>query len=104
MSKVTINGTTYEGDCISITNGSVTVDGVKQEGTLSGVVEIRITEGILQELNTDASVVCGDVLGDVNAGGSVSCDDVECDVHAGGSVSCGRVNGSVHAGGSVSHG
>lgn len=104
MPKVTINGKTYTGNNVSITNGAVIIDGVKQEDSVPAMVEIKIRDGILQELKTDASVVCGDVFGNVNAGGSVSCADVRGSVMAGGSISCGDVGGSVQAGGSISHG
>jgi hypothetical protein len=104
MSTVTINGRTYSGHSVSIINGQVTIDGVIQAGDkLSGVVELRVLEGVLGELRTDASVSAGRISGSVTAGGSVSCEDVGSNVSAGGSVSCGKVGGSVSAGGSVSH-
>jgi hypothetical protein len=116
---VTINGKTYHGNSVSIINGVVTIDGVRQTGEpLSGVVKVEIT-GNLTSLRTDANVImAGNVLGDVDAGGSVQCDavgksvdaggsvqcnDVEGDVDAGGSVTCGVVGGDVDAGGSVIH-
>jgi hypothetical protein len=103
MATVTINGHTYSGRSVIITNGRVIIDGVPQDGTLSGVVEIRVTQGVLGELSTDASVTCGQVLGNVSAGGSVRCDQISGSVTAGGSVNCGNVGGSVSAGGSVRH-
>jgi hypothetical protein len=105
MNRITINGVTYEGvGSISVIDGVVTIDGKRQDGTVSGVVEIRVLEGVLGELRTDAAVNCGKVRGNVHAGGSVRCEDVGGSVNAGGSVRCDTVNGSVNAGGSVRHG
>lgn len=101
MANFTINGTTFSGDNITITNGRVTIDGVTQEQSLSGVVQIKITDGIIGELHSDASVQCGDVRGNVCAGGSVNCDNVGGNVNAGGSINCDNVAGSITAGGSV---
>ena len=105
MNRVTINGITYTGaGSISVINGVVTIDGKRQDGTVSGVVEIRVLEGTISELTTDASVSCGDVTGNVRAGGSANCRRVGGSVNAGGSVNCDAVGGSVTAGGSVNHG
>jgi hypothetical protein len=104
MPTITIDGRTFSGRSVSIINGRLTIDGVVQDGSLSGVVEIKVTEGVLGELRTDASVSCGAVTGNVSAGGSVNCDGVGGSVTAGGSVNCGTVRGSVSAGGSVRHG
>lgn len=104
MAKIIIDGRTFAGNNISIRNGVVTIDGVKQDGSLTGVVEIRVVEGVLGQLETDASVSCGMVNGHVRAGGSVSCGDVGGSASAGGSISCGDVTGSVSSGGSVNMG
>jgi hypothetical protein len=105
MNRITINGVTYEGaGSISVINGVVTIDGKRQDGAVSGVVEIRVLEGVLGELRTDAAVNCGEVRGNVHAGGSVKCGGVGGSVNAGGSVNCDAVRGSVNAGGSVRHG
>lgn len=105
MNRVIINGVVYEGaGSISVRNGVVTIDGVRQDGKVSGVVEIRVLEGVIRELETDASVTCGEVRGNIHAGGSVSADSVGGSINAGGSVSCDRVGGSINAGGSVRHG
>lgn len=103
-STIQINGRTYTGNNVSIINGRVMVDGVSQDEGLTGVVEVRILEGVLQDLTTDASVTCGQVLGSVKASGSVNCGAVGGTVVAGGSVNCDTVGGSINAGGSVNHG
>lgn len=102
MAKITIGGVSFEGNNITIRNGRVIVDGIVADGTVNGVVEIRILEGVLNNLETDASVTCGQVNGSVSAGGSVHCENVGGGVQAGGSVSAnGRLGGTIQAGGSV---
>lgn len=104
MANIIIDGRRFSASSVSIINGRVIIDGKEQDGTLSGVVEIRVVEGVLGALTTDAPVTCGAVSGNVTAGGSVNCDDIGGSVRAGGSVNCGDVSGSVSAGGSVRHG
>ena len=103
MSSITIDGKTFSGNSVSIVDGKVTIDGVVQDGTLEGVVELHIT-GTLGSLRTDGSVhMKGNVEGDVDAGGNVNCGDVKGDVDAGGNVNCGDVKGDVDAGGNVNY-
>jgi hypothetical protein len=102
MASVVIDGKSFNGNNITIRNGRVTVDGVTQDGTLHGVVEVRVVEGVLAKLECDASVTCGDVCGSVSAGGSVTCNNVGGHVSAGGSVrAAGKTGGNTSAGGSV---
>lgn len=99
--KVTINGVTYEGNNITITDNKVQIDGRTVERGVTGEVQVKI-EGSPVKVYSDAFVeVSGDVLGDIDSGGSVNCGNVKGDVDAGGSVRCGSVGGSVDAGGSV---
>jgi len=103
MNAITINGTTYQGNSVSIIGGNVIIDGKPAGNPVSGVVEIRV-EGNLCSLDTDASVVVnGNVNGNVSARGAVNCKSVGVDVHAGGSVVCGSVGGNIQADGSVVH-
>lgn len=105
MAKFSIDGRDFVGRNVNIDrNGKVTIDGVVQDGSLTGVVEIRVTEGVIENLSSYASVRCGEVQGNVDAGGSVQCGNVGGDVDAGGSVQCANVTGSVDAGGSVTCG
>lgn len=101
MGTIRINGNTYQGNNVSIINGVVKIDGVIQEGTVTGVVEVRILDGTIENLTTDASVTCQAVSGNVRAGGSVTCTSVGGDADAGGSIKCGDVGRNVDAGGSV---
>ena len=104
LNRITINGVTYEGArSVAVVNGVVTIDGNRQDSAVSGVVEVRVLDGVLGELRTDASVTCGEVRGNVHAGGSVKCAGVGGAVSAGGSVRCASVDGSINAGGSVRH-
>ena len=102
MARITVNGVAYEGvGSVSVVNGVVTIDDVRQAAEVSGVVEIRVVEGVLGGLRTDASVSCGEVRGDVRAGGSVACGRVGGSVSAGGAVRCDAAGGAVRAGGGV---
>jgi hypothetical protein len=101
MNRINIDGRAFTGRSVRIANGMVWIDGVQQDGALSGVVEIRVIEGTIGELTTDASVSCGVVTGNIQAGGIVSCGDVGGSATAGGSMSCRDVRGGVTAGGSV---
>ncbi|UUZ75441.1 hypothetical protein LP414_27380 [Polaromonas sp. P1(28)-13] len=105
MATISVNGRNYAGSNITIRNGVITIDGVKQaDDSTKGAVEIRVLEGTIGELNSDLSVNCNNVTGNVHAGGSVNCDDVGSNVSAGGSVNCDDIGGNVSAGGSVRHG
>lgn len=123
MGTITINGRTYTGNNISMSNGRVIIDGedvTDQTGVdMKSILEVRVTgdiENIFCEKNItimgnvkeyiDArgSVNCNDVGGDIKAGGSVNCDDVAGNVYANGSVNADDIGGSVQAGGSVRHG
>jgi hypothetical protein len=101
MPTINIDGRSFVGRSVSIVNGVVTIDGERQDGTVSGVVEIKITEGVLDMLRCDASVSCAEVFGNVTAGGSVNCAGVGGNVMAGGSVHCDAVSGSLSAAGHV---
>lgn len=101
---VNINGKIYQGSNISISGNTIKIDGVVRRDDVQGVVEVRVMEGVIVNLQTDASVTCENVAGDIQAGGSVSCGNVNGDVQAGGSVSCGKVQGDIMAGGSVMKG
>lgn len=103
--RISINGHVFSGQNVDIVGGNVYINGVKQEGDkLQGVVEVRILEGTVNNLKSDASISCGNVGGDVHASGSVQCDNVKGSINAGGSVQADDVGGSINAGGSVSYG
>jgi len=104
---IIINGKRFDPDvfgsvsAVSITGGTVRVNGKVIAEGLSGVIDVK-WEGPLASLESDSSVTCGDVQGSVSAGSSVSCGKVGGSVNAGSSVHCDAVGGSVNAGSSVS--
>ena len=103
MASITINGRTFSGDSVSIVDGAIIVDGVRQSGDpLSGVVRLHV-EGVLGTLHADAPVTCGDAHGNVNASGPVKAGRIGGNVIASGPVTCGSVAGSVQAQGPVTH-
>lgn len=100
--RIVINGLD-----INIRGNQVFVDGKQVEGVehKNGILEIRILEGVVENVTTeDASVTCGPVTGSVQAGNSVDCKDVGGNVKAGNSVNCGDVQGNIKAGGSINCG
>jgi hypothetical protein len=99
--RIIINGKSYSGRNITITNGNVLIDGKPGEEGLSGIVEIKV-EGDLATLECQESVTVNGNVGKLSAGGSVHCEDVSGNINAGGSIHCGDVGGMVNAGGSVS--
>lgn len=101
--RLSINGIDIVGGrSIVIKNGQVFVDGKEAEiAPIKGIVEVRVIDGSIGELHSDASVNCEAVTGNVTAGGSVNCGDVGGSVKAGGSVNCDSVRGDVSSGGSV---
>jgi hypothetical protein len=123
VGTIRIGNKTYQGNDLSIINGVVRIDGNLvedvEDATKNKILEVRVVEGTIENLRTDAAVTCQNVTGNVDAGGSVTCknvgggvdaggsvrcDDVTGGVDAGGSVTCGKVAGSIDAGGSVRHG
>lgn len=105
MARFTIDGRAFTGSQLRISDrGHVTIDGIKQEGTLYGRVEIHVLEGIIADLQVEGDLHCGVVQGDVEVRGNLTCGDVTGDVDAGGNVTCGNVGGDVDAGGNVSCG
>lgn len=93
--SVTINNKTYEGRCVSITNGVVSIDGVKQDEELGSASIIITVNGDVEKIETTSgevhvngstqnvktmsgNVVCGDIQGDVKThSGNVVCKNVE---------------------------
>jgi hypothetical protein len=98
MGQIEIDGRVFSGTSVEIRGGKVIIDGKEQDGTLQGVVEVRITEGSPVSIRSDASVYCGAVSGDVDARMSVECGNVTGNVKAGMSVECGDIGGDVNAG------
>jgi hypothetical protein len=105
MARITIDGRAFGGNHLRITGrGEVLIDGVKQEGSVQGRVEVHVVEDVLQNLEVAGDVHCGMVTGNVDAGKSVTCGAVGENVDAGTNVICGAVGGNVDAGTSVTCG
>lgn len=92
------------GSNVIINGRKVIVDGKVITDEAEGVIELRITDGALQNVETTCDVtITGDVRGNVNAGMNVTCGHVGGDVDAGMEARVrGNVQGSVEAGMSVS--
>ena len=101
---VIINGKVFSGNNLSIINGLVIIDGKPQDGTVEGVVEVRITEGSPVSVQSDAAVHCDEVAGNVRAGMEVNCGNVGGSVNAGMGITCGDVSGDINAGMGVNMG
>ncbi len=101
---IIINGKSYSGSSLTIRGDQVIIDGKPQGEAVSGVVEVRITEGSPVSVQSDGDVHCGDVAGGIQAGMSVTCGAVGGDVRSGMSITCGDVSGDVNAGMGVSMG
>lgn len=101
MAKFRIDGRDFFGKNITITHRKVIIDGVIVEDSKSGVVEVRILEGVVENLHSEMAVTAGEVTGNVRAGMEVRCGNVGGNVDAGMNVDCGTVGGNVDAGMSV---
>lgn len=101
--RITINGKTYTGNNIAITDNSIVIDGNVVEDEQSGIVEVRI-EGDVKTVSSRKSVTVKGNVTDVDAGTSATIHgDVKGNVDAGTSVVCGSVGGDIDAGTSVRH-
>ncbi len=107
MTTMTVNGRTINvpnGKNLTVRNGRVFVDGVEYFGDGDPkpcILEVKITEGTIQEVNVDGSLSCNDIAGSVRIDGSMSCRNVGGNVTIDGSLQCNDIQGSVKADGSV---
>ena len=107
MNIININGhpISVDGDCnISFVNGQLTVNDKLVSVDLSNDITIKVEQGVINQLKSSQSVVCGEVNGSVSAGTSVRCDNVGGNVSAGTSVKASSVGGNVSAGTSIRYG
>ena len=99
---VEINGVSYSGRNIQVTNGRVIIDGKEQSGAaLSQPITINVAGncgGI--ECGSGNITIKGSVGGDIRAGSAdVCCGDVAGNVLTGsGDVECGDVRGNIQTG------
>lgn len=104
-SNVVIDGKSFSGSNISIQNGRVIVDGVVQDGSLTGDINV-VVHGNINTLENNCGNVTAHDVGEISTGsGDVSCQNVSGSIRTGsGDVTCGNVGGSIKTGsGDVSH-
>jgi hypothetical protein len=106
--SVTINGQTYTGNHVSIVNGTVIIDGNKQDQVLEGPISVVVNGNVDRVETTSGDVdVTGStgtvstMSGSVTCGGNISGDvstmsgSVRCDGSIGGSVE--TMSGSIRS-------
>ncbi|UOE58176.1 hypothetical protein [Cytobacillus oceanisediminis] len=90
QNSIVINGKSYSGSSVQITNNSIIIDGAVQESGVSGIVSVKV-EGDVADLTVNSpTTIYGNVLGNVKVNGSLACGDVAGDVKANGSLSMRR--------------
>lgn len=105
--QVTIDGRSFSGTNISIKNNKVIVDGVVQEGDLTGPISVAVS-GDIDKIDAGScdTLVAGGNVGSIKSGsGDIDCGDVSGDIQTGsGDVDCNNVGGQIQTGsGDVSH-
>lgn len=112
--SITIDGKTFKGHDIHIEGNRVIVDGVEQEGTLVGDINVTVqgncefvknirgsitVEGQAGRIeNVHGAINCAKgAVGSVKTtNGAINCGDVKGDVESThGAVTCGKISGSV---------
>jgi hypothetical protein len=95
MSKITINGVTYQGNNVTVVNDQVIIDGNKiTYGASKEPIKVFV-EGNVETLDCHNAQITGDVYGDVDAH-NVTCDTIGGDVDAH-TVTCEYIKGKVDA-------
>lgn len=103
--RIVIDGREFRGNNVTINNGKVTVDGVVQDGELSGPITVTV-HGDVQYLENHSGNVTAQNVGEINTGsGDVKCGNVSGSIRTGsGDVECGTVGGNIRTGsGDVRH-
>ena len=80
---VFVNGVSYKGNTVSIKNGVVTIDGVRQDGSLQqGPVNV-VVSGDVQSLSAVNNVTINGDCGDVDTiSGDIYCGNVDGNVES----------------------
>lgn len=97
-SQVQINGKTYVGNNISISNGQVYINGKLEDEHEEKMVVTIIGSGVERIESDEAITIKGNVTGDVTSKVNVNCDNVIGDVKAGVNVNCDDIKGNAEAG------
>lgn len=97
ISKINIDGRDFSGRNVVINNDEVWIDGVKQEGTLTGPVSVTVHGDVELIDGPVAQVEVAGTCGFVKTmSGDVRCGNVAGDVGTmSGDVTCGKVGGNV---------
>ena len=95
-SRVVIDGKEFVGRSISINGNTVEIDGVKQNGTLVGDINIEV-HGNAESLSNESGQVNADNVGTLSTmSGDVICNDVLGSVKTmSGDVRADKISGSV---------
>lgn len=87
---------------VTIEGKRVIIDGKVVTDKAEGVIELKIMDGVVENITSSASVtVQGNVTGNVEADMSVTCGDVGGRVEAQMSVDCGNIAGDARSGMSI---
>ena len=103
--RTVINGKEYKGNNVSISGDNVIIDGVTQDGSLSGPVNV-VVHGDVNTIENQAGSVTAHNVHQISTGsGDVKCNNVAGSVRTGsGDVECGIISGNVRTGsGDVVH-
>ena len=93
---VVVNGKRYQGRNVTIINGRVTIDGVTQDGELTGDINV-VVNGDVDSIENECGSVTAQNVGSINTqSGDVRCGDVSGSIQTmSGDVTCKAVKGSV---------
>lgn len=94
--RINIDGRTFTGKNVQISNGKVTIDGVTQDGELVGDINITV-EGDVDKIENTCGTVKANKVGTIKTqSGDVECGDVSGSVSTmSGDVDCSNIGGSV---------
>ena len=94
--SVSIDGKTFSGNNITIINGEVIIDGVTQDGELTGDINV-VVNGNVDRIENSIGTVTANAVGNVSTqSGDVNCDDVSGSVSTmSGDVYCDSISGNV---------
>lgn len=97
--RFVIDGREFSGSNVSISNGKVTIDGVVQEGSLTGDINVTVF-GDVEVLHNQCGNIDARNVGSAKTGsGDINCGDVSGSVSTGsGDVRCGNVSGNIKTG------
>ena len=95
-SSIVIDGREFSGKSVSISNGKVTIDGVKQDGDLVGDINITVN-GDVEFLENECGTVSAQSVTTIKTmSGNVKCGEVKGSIKTmSGDVTCSDVSGNI---------